>query len=50
MVIYIIFVGVNGVGKILIYEFIYYEKNKNEKRINIDEMVVRVGLWKDNNF
>jgi len=27
-----------------------YEKNKNEKRINTDEMVARVGSWEDNNL
>ncbi len=25
-------------------------ENKNEKRINTDEMVARIGSWKDNNL
>ena len=43
MATYTIFAGVNGAGKTSIYESIYYERNKNEKRINTDEMVSRVG-------
>ena len=39
MATYTIFAGVNGAGKTSIYESIYYERNKNEKRINTDEMV-----------
>ena len=50
MATYTIFAGVNGAGKTSIYESIYYEKNKDEKRINTDEMVARVGSWKDNNL
>ena len=50
MAMYTIFAGVNGAGKTSIYESIYYEKNKSEKRINTDEMVARVGSWKDNNL
>jgi predicted ABC-type ATPase len=50
MATYTIFAGVNGAGKTSIYESIYYERNKNEKRINTDEMVARVGSWKDNNL
>ena len=45
---YTIFAGVNGCGKTSIYKSVYYEDNKNEKRINIDEMVARIGSWKDN--
>ena len=45
---YTIFAGVNGCGKTSIYKSIYYEENKDEKRINTDEMVARVGSWKDN--
>lgn len=50
MATYTIFAGVNGAGKTSIYKSIYYEKNKNEKRINTDEMVSRIGSWKDNNL
>lgn len=50
MATYTIFAGVNGAGKTSIYKSIYYEKNKSEKRINTDEMVARVGTWKDNNL
>jgi predicted ABC-type ATPase len=50
MATYTIFAGVNGAGKTSIYKSIYYERNKNEKRINTDEMVVRIGSWKDNNL
>ncbi len=45
---YTIFAGVNGSRKTSIYQSIYYEMNKNEKRINTDEMVAKVGLWTDN--
>lgn len=48
MPIYTIFAGVNGCGKTSIYKSVYYEENKNEKRINTDEMVARVGSWQDN--
>lgn len=47
---YTIFAGVNGAGKTSIYRSIYYEKNKFEKRINTDEMVSRIGSWKDDNL
>ena len=47
---YTIFGGVNGAGKTSIYKSIYYEENKLEKRINTDEMVERIGSWKDNNL
>lgn len=50
MATYTIFAGVNGAGKTSIYKSIYYKRNKNEKRINTDEMVVRIGSWKDNNL
>ena len=43
---YTIFAGVNGCGKTSIYKSVYYEENKDEKRINTDEMVARVGSWK----
>ncbi len=45
---YTLFAGVNGCGKTSIYKSVYYEENKNEKRINTDEMVARVGSWQDN--
>ena len=45
---YTIFAGVNGCGKTSIYKSVYYEENKDEKRINTVEMVARVELWKDN--
>lgn len=47
---YTIFAGVNGCGKTSIYKSVYYEENKDEKRINTDEMVARVGSWKDRYF
>lgn len=47
---YTIFAGVNGTGKTSIYRSIYYNENKDEKRINTDEMVARIGSWKDNNL
>lgn len=47
---YTIFAGVNGAGKTSIYKSTYYEQNKNEKRINTDEMVARIGSWKDSNL
>ncbi|AND85506.1 ATPase [Clostridium tyrobutyricum] len=50
MATYTIFAGVNGAGKTSIYKSIYYERNKNEKRINTDEMVARIGSWKDSNL
>lgn len=36
---YTIFAGVNGAGKTSIYKSIYYHENKDEKRINTDEMI-----------
>ena len=47
---YTIFAGVNGAGKTSIYESVYYKENIDEKRINTDEMVARIGSWKDNNI
>jgi len=47
---YTIFAGVNGAGKTSIYKCIYYNENKEENRINTDEMVARIGSWKDNNL
>lgn len=45
---YTIFAGVNGSGKTSIYKSIYFNNNKEEKRINTDEMVARIGSWQDN--
>lgn len=50
MKIYTIFAGVNGAGKTSIYKSIYYNENIDEKRINTDEMVARIGSWQDNNI
>jgi len=50
MKIYTIFAGVNGAGKTSIYKSIYYNENKDEKRINTDEMVARIGSWEDANL
>ncbi|GAA0735133.1 zeta toxin family protein [Clostridium oceanicum] len=50
MATYTIFAGVNGAGKTSIYKSTYYKENKDEKRINTDEMVSRIGSWKDNNL
>jgi len=50
MATYTIFAGVNGAGKTSIYKSIYYEMNKTENRINTDEMVARIGSWKDSNL
>ena len=50
MLTYTIFAGVNGVGKTSIYKSIYYNENKDVKRINTDEMVARIGSWRDNNL
>ncbi|MBC2579205.1 zeta toxin family protein [Clostridium sp. DJ247] len=50
MATYTIFAGVNGAGKTSIYKSIYYEENKSEERINTDEMVARIGSWRDNNL
>lgn len=44
---YTIFAGVNGSGKTSIYKSVYYKINKDEKRINTDEIVARIGSWKD---
>ena len=47
---YSLFAGVNGAGKTSIYKSTYYEQNKDEKRISTDEMVARIGSWKDSNL
>ena len=38
---YTIFAGVNGAGKTSIYKSIYYNENKDEKRINTDDIMIR---------
>ena len=43
---YTIFAGINGAGKSTLYRECY-QPWKNEKRINTDEMVARVGSWQD---
>lgn len=50
MLTYTLFAGVNGAGKTSIYKSIYYNNNKDEKRINTDEMVARIGSWRDENL
>ncbi len=50
MATYTIFAGVNGAGKTSIYKTTYNDQNKDEKRINTDEMVARIGSWKDSNL
>ena len=50
MLTYTLFAGVNGAGKTSIYKSIYYNCNKDEKRINTDEMVARIGSWRDENL
>lgn len=47
---YTIFAGINGAGKTSIYKSIYYDENKDEKIINTDEMVARIGSWRDSNL
>lgn len=32
-----------------IYKLIYYNENKDEKRINTDEVVHGIGIWKNVN-
>ena len=44
-----VFFNTKGCGKTSIYKSTYYEQNKDEKRINTDEMVDRIGSWKDSN-
>lgn len=50
MATYTIFSGVNGVGKTTMYKSVYYDENKDEKRINTDEMVASIGSWSDSNL
>lgn len=47
---YTIFGGVNGSGKTTMYKAVYYPFNKDEKRINTDEMVASEGSWQDDNL
>lgn len=43
--IYTIFAGVNGAGKSTLYQ--QYKYNPNEARINSDEIVQKIGSWKN---
>jgi len=43
---YTIFAGVNGAGKSTFYKSMY-QSLEDEKRINTDEMVSRLGSWED---
>lgn len=43
--IYTIFAGVNGAGKSTLYQ--QYKYNLNETRINPDEIVQKIGSWKN---
>lgn len=43
---YTIFAGINGAGKSTFYHG-FYKPLADEKRINTDEMVARVGSWQD---
>ncbi|AQR96173.1 ATPase [Clostridium saccharoperbutylacetonicum] len=47
---YTLFAGVNGAGKTSIYKSVFFNENYIGKRINTDEMVERIGSWKDNNL
>ncbi len=50
MTTYTLFAGVNSARKTSICKSLYYEKIKEEKRINTDEMVTRIGSWKDSDL
>lgn len=45
---YTLFAGVNGAGKTSMYRALYLESNSMGYRINTDEIVSRMGSWKDN--
>ena len=47
---YTLFAGVNGSGKTTIYKSVFFDKDYVGKRINTDEMVARLGSWKDNDL
>lgn len=47
---YTLFAGVNGSGKTSIYKSVFFNEDYIGKRINTDEMVARIGSWKDNNL
>ena len=47
---YTLFAGVNGAGKTSMYRALYLESKNMGYRINTDEIVSRMGSWKDNNF
>lgn len=45
---YTLFAGVNGAGKTSMYRALYLESKNMGYRINTDEIVSRMGSWKDN--
>lgn len=45
---YTLFAGVNGAGKTSIYKSIYVKESSIGERVNTDEMVAKLGSWKDN--
>ncbi len=45
---YTLFAGVNGAGKTSMYRALYLESKDMGYRINTDEIVSRIGSWKDN--
>ena len=40
----------SGSGKTTIYKSVFFDKDYVGKRINTDEMVARLGSWKDNDL
>jgi predicted ABC-type ATPase len=44
---YTLFAGVNGAGKTSIYKSVFLNEKYIGKRINTDEMVAKIGSWKD---
>ncbi|MEG0005544.1 MAG: zeta toxin family protein [Peptostreptococcaceae bacterium] len=47
---YTLFAGVNGAGKTTMYNTVYVNNNREEPRINTDEMVAGLGSWEDNSL
>lgn len=45
---YTLFAGVNGAGKTSMYKALYLTSENMGYRINTDEIVSRMGSWKDN--
>ncbi len=45
---YTLFAGVNGAGKTSMYRALYLESKNMGYRINTDEIVSKMGSWKDN--